>query len=238
MKINLVPYRLYCQMVSTVLLNLPFLSPWMKQACVPVLHCYSCPLATMACPIGTIQYFVIIGSFPFIALGTLLLAGVLFGKLFCFYICPFGFLQDLLFRLYKKTIVLPHFLEYGKYVMLVVCVFFLTKLLGHPVFCSVCSAGIIEAGIPIVAHTAVAEPVVKTAIGTFRDPILDMVGMWFWIKVALAAVVLAVAVAIRRPFCRVFCPVGAIFTLCGKTMHTIKTCSGCTKRTRNENETQ
>lgn len=68
---------------------------FLKAIPCPGLNCYACPLAIFACPIGSLQYFVIIGQFPFYLLGFLALLGILFGRAICGWACPFGFLQDL-----------------------------------------------------------------------------------------------------------------------------------------------
>lgn len=69
-----------------------------KAVCVPGLNCYSCPAATSACPIGSFQ--AIVGSskfsFSYYVTGFLILIGVLLGRFVCGFLCPFGWLQELL----------------------------------------------------------------------------------------------------------------------------------------------
>ena len=43
--------------------------------CGPVFHCYSCPLATFACPIGVLANFSALHMIPFAAMGTLVVLG-------------------------------------------------------------------------------------------------------------------------------------------------------------------
>ena len=80
-----------------------------KGVCVPVLNCYSCPGALGACPIGALQ--AVVGGadrkFPFYVLGSLMLFGVLLGRLVCGFLCPFGFLQDLISKIPVKKIKVP-----------------------------------------------------------------------------------------------------------------------------------
>ncbi len=211
-----VSQRIYFQIASLVLLNCSFLAPWAKGICVPALHCYGCPLATFACPIGTFQYFIMAGIFPFMLLGIIIAVSVLVGKLVCFYVCPFGFLQDLLFRLSKKSVRIPLWLDYGKYFSLVVLVFLLTKIYNEPMFCLICPAGILEAGIPIAVHAKLFEPIIEGPLGVFPNPILEMVGSLFFMKLTILAVVIGGAVVVRRPFCRVLCPLGALFVIFSK----------------------
>ncbi len=63
------------------------------------LNCYACPLANFACPIGTLQYFAIIHEVPFYTLGVLGIAGALFGRMACGWLCPFGLLQEMLYKI-------------------------------------------------------------------------------------------------------------------------------------------
>ena len=70
----------------------------LKNVCVPGLNCYSCPGATGACPIGSLQ--AVIGSWNFkmayYVVGFLIFVGALLGRLVCGFLCPFGLIQDLL----------------------------------------------------------------------------------------------------------------------------------------------
>ena len=72
-----------------------------KTVCVPGLNCYSCPAASGACPIGSFQS--VVGSskfnFSYYVTGTLILLGVLLGRFVCGFLCPFGWLQELLHKI-------------------------------------------------------------------------------------------------------------------------------------------
>ena len=208
--------RIYIQLTSLLLLNCSFLAPWAKGVCVPILHCYGCPLATFACPIGTLQYFVTAAAFPFLVFATMIATGVIFGKILCFFICPFGFFQDILFRLHQYCIRIPRWCDFGKYVSLIVFVFILTALFHEPVFCKICPAGILEAGIPLALRARFVEPVSEGPLGTFPNPILSMIGPLFWCKVAILLLFMGLSVIIRRPFCRMLCPAGALFVMFSK----------------------
>lgn len=149
--------RGWIQFLSAVFFNLPFLSVYLKHVPVPVLHCYACPLAAGACPIGTLQFFLVSGQIPFLTLGLLALFGLLLGRFFCGYLCPFGFLQDLLFKITKKEKRLPRWFGYGKYLTLALLVVVMPWLLKEPLFCKICPAGTLEAGVPIVAQEYIKE---------------------------------------------------------------------------------
>jgi len=199
--------RIWWQITGVILFNFPFIERltfgWLP---VPVLNCYACPLAQGACPIGTIQHFLVIGTLPLFAVGVVGIFGIIAGRFYCSHLCPFGFLQDLLGRITRKKIRIPHFLEYGKYATLVLFMLILPPIVKEPFFCTLCPAGSLEAGIPIVTKEWIGA-----RFGT-ADPfgidtgVLSMVGWWFWFKIGLLVTVIAGAVFIRRPFCRTACP--------------------------------
>jgi len=183
----------------------------------------------MACPIGTLQYFLIVAKIPFLLIGLIVAIGVLFGKLLCFYMCPSGFAQDLAFRISKRCITIPRWMDWGKYISLIVLVFLLTIIYHQSVFCKICPAGTLEAGIPIVGRALIFEPVIRGPLGEFQNPVLAMVGIWFWLKVAILLAFFIAAIFIRRPFCRIMCPLGALFIIFSKLSHKKMTrkCGGC-----------
>ena len=118
-----------------------------KYACVPVLNCYSCPGALGSCPIGSLQ--AVIGGakhqFSFYVLGTIMLFGIVLGRLVCGFLCPFGLVQDLLHKIPVRKWRVPKRVDkpmrFLKYVVLLVMVIllpmFATNALGTapPFFC-------------------------------------------------------------------------------------------------------
>ncbi len=76
-----------------------------KRVCVPGLNCYSCPGAAGACPIGAFQ--AVVGSsgfrFCYYITGLLILLGVLLGRFICGFLCPFGWLQELLHHIPPRS---------------------------------------------------------------------------------------------------------------------------------------
>ena len=132
-----------------------------KQFCNPGMNCYSCPAAKLACPIGAMQ--AVSGSsnfqFSFYVVGFILALGVLCGRWICGFVCPFGLLQELLYKIpfpIRKRIWKP--LTYLKYFLLVVFVLwmpvFVTGALGigAPAYCEyICPVGMLEGGIPLLS---------------------------------------------------------------------------------------
>ena len=83
----------------------------LKEICAPTLNCYACPGAVFACPVGTLQHFVIVGqAVPYYVAGYLAAIGAFVGRMTCGWLCPFGFLQDLLYKVRSVKIRIPRFL--------------------------------------------------------------------------------------------------------------------------------
>jgi len=146
-----------------------------------------------------------VGSFVIGFLGTI---GMLAGRFPCGWLCPFGFLQELMYKIKSPKVRLPKFLNYGKYLFLVLFVILLPLTVldafgyGSTWFCKyVCPAGTLEAGIPML----------------LLDPSLrKLVGILFYNKLTILIVITVFMVLSRRPFCRTICPLGALYSLFNK----------------------
>ncbi|MGL5257585.1 MAG: 4Fe-4S binding protein, partial [Proteocatella sp.] len=185
-----------------------------KALCVPVLNCYSCPGALGACPVGALQA-VISGkkyNFSFYVLGTIMLFGVIFGRLICGFLCPFGFIQDLLHKIpfpkisVHKKIDKP--LRLVKYIIAIVMVILLPMLLTNkygiapPYFCKwICPAGTLEGGIPLILT---------------NESLRASLGFLFSWKMGILILTIVLSMSIYRPFCKYVCPLGAFYALFNK----------------------
>ncbi len=183
----------------------------LKNLCVPGLNCYSCPGAVGSCPIGAMQ--AVIGSwnfkFAFYAAGFLMFIGALMGRFVCGWLCPFGLIQDLLYKIpfLRKinTFKGDKLLRKLKYVILLVFVIllpmFLVDVLGQglPYFCKfICPAGTLEGGILLVL---------------FNESMRGALGWLYAWKSVLLAVTILLSVVIYRPFCKYICPLGAVYSV-------------------------
>ncbi|MBQ9663039.1 MAG: 4Fe-4S binding protein [Oscillospiraceae bacterium] len=203
-----------------------------KNVCVPGLNCYSCPGAVGACPIGALQNFLSSRPirFPYYVMGFLLFFGALLGRAVCGFLCPFGFVQELLHKIPFPKKKPEHFrldrpLRWGKYLVLLLLVIILPMLTAWtPTFCKfLCPAGTLEGGIPLVLlHGA------KTNFA---------LGLLFgWKMLVLLAVVIG-SVLVFRPFCKYLCPLGAIYGMLNRVsllrmQHDEQRCvhcGGCTR---------
>lgn len=200
--------RLYVQIAAAVITNSLFLAPVLKYLPCPSLNCYACPLAVFACPVGTLQHFIIIGLFPFYLLGFLAIIGLSLGRWACGYLCPFGLIQDLLAKIGRARAALPGWSSYGRYLSLGVLALALPALLNEPWFCKLCPAGTLEAGLPIVGQAFVKAKI----LGQYSQ-FWGMVGWLFTVKLAILLGFVLASLFVKRPFCQTFCPLGAVFGL-------------------------
>lgn len=189
-----------------------------KNTCVPVLNCSSCPGALGACPVGALQNELSMRKtrFPFYVLGILMLFGTVLGRAVCGFLCPFGWIQELLYRIpvpkNKKLFVLKkplekadrvlRYLKYGILFLLVVILPLFARNqfgLGQTYFCKlICPAGTLEAGIPLL----IANPSLRTGIGGL-----------FYLKMGILVFLLVLSIFWFRPFCKYLCPLGAVYAL-------------------------
>ncbi len=209
---NLREYRRrYIQLIMAVLYNcnLPgfvrgtISKGQLKGVCVPGLNCYSCPGAVASCPLGSLQYAISSSSYrlPLYVFGTLLLFGVLLGRVICGFLCPFGLIQELLYKIplpkIKKNRATA-ILSCLKYVILAVFVIAIPIVRLVPGFCKyICPAGTLEAGIPLVAMSEMLK---------------SKAGFLFSWKVFILVLCILICMVCFRAFCRFICPLGAIYS--------------------------
>jgi Polyferredoxin len=186
----------------------------LKVLCSPGLNCYSCPAATTFCPIGSLQQLLLgvrlalqnghayVGGY---VVGCMGLLGTVFGRMICGWACPFGLVQDMLYRIPSPKAAIPEKLALGKYLVLLLLVVLLPLTvindfgLGLPWFCTfLCPAGTLEAGIPMLLLMPELRPAA---------------GILYLYKLGVLVLVLLWSVASFRPFCRTLCPLGAFYGL-------------------------
>lgn len=180
-----------------------------KYFCVPGLNCYSCPGAVGTCPIGALQATLTGGDkkIPYYVIGSLMLIGVLIGRVACGFLCPFGLVQDLLYKIKTRKMELPKTIDkklrYLKYIVLIVVVIVLPILLTNqfgvssPYFCKwICPSGTLFGGIPLLS---------------LNDSLRSVIGGLFQWKLILLIIFLGASIFMYRPFCKYVCPLGAFY---------------------------
>ncbi|MBF0119412.1 MAG: 4Fe-4S binding protein [Desulfobacterales bacterium] len=195
-----------------------------KGVCVPFLNCYACPSAVFSCPIGTLQHFAAIRTFPLYLLSFIAVIGLTTGRMACGWLCPFGLLQDIMYKIKTKKIRIPSYLSYVKYFILVFFVIVIPYYTGDLIFSQLCPAGKLTAGIP----WALWNPI-NPATGQRIMP--DGPGILFYIGLIILFAFLSWFVISKRPFCRVICPMGALLSLFNSfsiiKLEVNKKCDGC-----------
>ena len=172
-----------------------------KGVCVPGLNCYSCPGAVGACPMGALQSFLGARPFrvPYYVVGLLLFFGALLGRAVCGFLCPMGWIQELLDLVPTKKLNRFRFdrpLRKLKYLVLAAAVILPFFVARTPFFCKyVCPSGTAAA-----LFLAAADKTVRGMLGSLFN----------W-KLAVLIVIAVGSLFIFRPFCKYLCPLGALY---------------------------
>ncbi len=225
----------------------------LKSACFPGMNCYSCPGALFACPIGSLQavltqpgavHSIAVGRpegvIFFYVLGMISLIGLLVGRMFCGWVCPFGLAQDLVHKIPTAKVDVPPQWRFMKYAVLVVFVLlFPIFLRGGFKF-----SGDTSWGAPVEEQTASVQAQAQAAppqipgdpwfckvvcpVGTLEGgiPLISYdrlsgankfsLGFLFFFKLSTLTALLVWIVLARRPFCRTVCPLGATWAIFNK----------------------
>ena len=206
-----------------------------KYLCLPGMNCYSCPGSIGSCPIGALQATLNSRQYKLslYVIGLLTVFGTVLGRFVCGFLCPFGLIQDLLFKIpfIKKIRRLPgekglrwlRFVFLGIFVILLPLFVIDITGLGEPWFCKwICPVGTLEGGVPLVL---------------LNNAMRGAAGFLFRWKLAILIITLLSSIIIYRPFCRYVCPLGAVYGLFNKiSLYRIKidskkcvSCGACQK---------
>lgn len=174
--------------------------------------------------------------FPWLAVVSFLIVGVLIGKSLCGWVCPFGLIQDLVdFIKTKKMEISPtthRSMTYMKYFILGVALlisltFSASKLLGgyksyegalgifaYAPFTAISPAETLFATLPRMVQdfsvAVVEKPVSEVLSGILYLPAI------FWVQLFILIGVMFFAVYVPRSWCKYFCPHGAIMAILNK----------------------
>lgn len=207
-KIIQVACALVCNCNLPGFLNGQIYQGQLKSVCVPGLNCYSCPGAVASCPVGSLQSALVSARYkiPCYIVGLLFLMGVLLGRVICGFLCPFGFFQELLYKIPSRKIRKGRWsrrLSLLKYGILFIFVIGIPLWLAEPGFCKyICPAGTLEAGLPLTAAD---------------DSLRNLTGLLFSWKILILILIIVSAIFVFRSFCRFLCPLGAFYSFFHKT---------------------
>lgn len=200
---------------------------------LPVLWTWGGPQNTVGDAFTALQFMLYDVVFPWLVIASFLIIGILLGKSLCGWVCPFGFVQDLIGfikRRHTEFSVRTHeSMIYVKYAvtgiaLFVSITFSAAKLMGtHRGY---------ESGLGVFAKApfttlSPAETLFATlpkSILDFRNalsqaPFLDVISgiltlsPLFWVQFFIMVGVLVLAVYVPRSWCKYFCPYGAIMAV-------------------------
>ena len=172
-----------------------------------------------------LQLLVVNAVFPFLPLAFIFITGAIFGRLFCGWTCPYGFIQELLALLPVKKInvskatnkALSEIAQYLAGGLIVFIIFIgLFELFGGSGAQNQLSETF---GILAVDPLTSLDP--PATLFTFipaifqDDParVIDNFGsldIWFWVRISILVFALIIPIFVPRAFCRYFCVIGAV----------------------------
>ncbi len=194
---------------------------------LPVLWTWGIQPNTAGDAFTALQFMLYKAVFPWIAIASFVTIGILLGKSFCGWVCPFGFIQDLIgFIKRKKTKISPRTHEsmiYIKYAILIITLFVSVTFSASKLMKT--SSGYekalgIFAEVPFTTLSP-AETLFTTLpkmIMDFRNAALEVTSLspLFWVQLFIMAGVLVFSAYIPRGWCKYFCPHGAIMAVMNK----------------------
>lgn len=164
----------------------------------PVFNCHSCPISLFSCPLGVMGQCASLGIIPLTVIGGIAVAGLVAGRFLCGWACPFGFLQEVLYKIPYPKFEIPAWTRFIKYAVLAGMVIAVPILFGTQFpayFCRVCPVGTIESAIP----WAISKGTTDIA--------------WFSVRLAVLFAIVMLVMGHRRFFCKVLCPLGACLSV-------------------------
>ncbi|MGQ9551854.1 MAG: 4Fe-4S binding protein [Candidatus Bathycorpusculaceae bacterium] len=225
--------RRIVQFLSFLFFSVPAFNPSTLQLLLPILWTWGLNKNTIGDALTAIQLMFYNAVFPWLALASFFIVGILLGKSLCGWVCPFGFIQDLtgLIRLKKKEFPpkTHRNMLYMKYVVLGITLFISVTFSAAKVagvhetyesavgifakvpFTAVSPTETLFATLPhLVRDFSVAiteKPVLNVLSGIFSLPPL------FWVQTALMIGVIVFSIFVPKGWCRYLCPHGAFMAI-------------------------
>jgi polyferredoxin len=209
---NKISPRRWVQFTTLVLSN-AYVFSFLRSMPCGFLNCSRCVVSTVKCPLLAFQTgAMVMGMFGVMAPKTINLLTltsaslVLFastvGTWTCAWLCPFGFVQDMLHKIPVRKFKLPEWVAWGRlplFLLLGIGMSYLTKSLF---FCGICPPGTIAR----LAQDAAGIPqFLKSPEGAMAVA-----------SIVVTAGFLVLSVFTYRPFCHALCPIGGLYGLFNK----------------------
>jgi len=199
----------------------------------PVLWTWGLQQNTAGDAFTALQFALYDAVFPWLALASFLIVGVLIGKSLCGWICPFGFVQDLVGFIKRKQADFSSrthdSMVYMKYFVLGIALFVsvtfsVSKLMGtgdgyekaigiftKAPFTTLSPAETLFGTVPKMIFNFRMALVSKSVMDAMSG--ISTLPPLFWVQFFIMAFVLVFAAFIPRGWCRYFCPHGAIMAV-------------------------
>jgi len=229
-------FRRIVQFVSFIFFSVIVFNLGSLPLLFPVLWTWGIEPNTVGDAFTALQFMFYNVVFPWLAIASFLIVGVLVGKSFCGWVCPFGFIQDLIgFIKRKKMEISPRTHEsmvYIKYGVLGIALFVsvsfsVSKLVGRSrsyenalgifakaPFTTLSPAETLFATLPKMIldfrNSVVGVPFLEVLSGIADVPLI------FWVQLAIMISVLVFSAYVPRGWCKYFCPHGAIMAIMNK----------------------
>jgi ferredoxin-type protein NapH len=219
--------------LSSIVFNLGSL-----QLLLPVLWTWGLPQNTAGDAFTAIQLMFsrwkgIYFAFPWLGVASFLVVGILIGKSMCGWVCPFGFIQDLLVFIKRKKMEFAprthNSAVYAKYVVLAVTLFISATFAASTVAGSAASyrgalGTFVDAPFTTLSPAETLFATLPRAVNDFRNqtmttPVANVlagivsVPALFWAQFVILIGVLVFAVYVPRSWCKYLCPHGAIMAI-------------------------
>lgn len=187
---------------------------------LPVLWTWGIESNTVGDAFTAFQFMSYDVVFPWLAIASFLIIGILFGKSLCGWICPFGFIQDLIgFIKRKKMEVSPRTHEsmiYVKYAILSIALFVsvtfsATKLMGIGESYEKALGIFAKAPFTTLSPAETLFSTLPQMLSNFDSEISP--NPLFWAQLFIMVGVLVFAAYVPRGWCKYFCPHGAIMAI-------------------------
>ncbi|MFQ6086901.1 MAG: 4Fe-4S binding protein, partial [Candidatus Bathyarchaeia archaeon] len=214
------------------------LGPW--PILLPIIGLLGTPSKTVGDALGALQLMLFEVAFPWLALASIFVAAIFLGRALCGWVCPFGFVQDLLAYVKKRhTEVMPRTHEdlvKVKYVVLAVILFVSGTLavslamgigesykealgvFAQAPFNTVSPADTLFAVMPRIAleiRYGIPQLVERPAneIYAIIGSTITSLQPLFLVRLFIMGVIIGLAVYVPRGWCRYLCPQGAFSAL-------------------------
>ncbi|MHA1271638.1 MAG: 4Fe-4S binding protein [Candidatus Helarchaeota archaeon] len=232
--------RLSCQFIFLILfgnltiilggfLGYDAVAPNMLGIPVPVNQPIAAPYTTAFNLFELLQWEFSHAIFPFLTIGLLFIYGVIFGRGYCGWICPFGFIQDIMNKIPVKKYI-PSKETNEKFAKIKYGIVFISifvalwagylvsigvitdsnrELSQFSIFVDIFSAPFSQSNTLFsLIPTAIIQAPFASVGGNIWNIFLAY--PWFFFRIFLLLIILIICIYISRFWCRYLCPTGAI----------------------------